>query len=230
MMRFAEEILLLLRDEDGTLSRAPEWLVRCALGGAVLMDLALENRIDTDADRLFLVNATPVGDRLLDPMLAEIVQSDDTHDALYWVDHATRHADEIREVALERLVRNRVLKLQDDRFLWIFGTRRYSLVDPEVERELKQRIGTVLSTDVIPDPRDIVIITLADGCDLLGHLLSAGDLARAAPRIELVRKMDLIGRAFLAAMDVAVQPAAGRLDRSAPTAPSPARSAKREGP
>ena len=230
MMRFAEEILLLLRDEEGALSRAPEWLVRCALGGAVLMDLALENRIDTDADRLFLVDATPVEDRLLDPMLAEIAQADGTHDALYWVDHATRHADEIREVALERLVRNRVLELRDDRFLWIFGTRRYSLVDAGAERELKQRIGTVLSSDVIPDPRDIVIITLADGCGLLEHLLSAGELARAAPRIELVRKMDLIGRAFLAAMEVAVQPAAGRLDRSAPTAPPPARSAKHEGP
>ena len=59
-----------------------------------------------------------------------------------------------------------------------------------------------------------MIITLAGGCGLLGHLLSAGELARAAPRTELMRKMDLIGRAFLAAMDVAVQPAAGRLDRS----------------
>ena len=214
MMRFAEEILLLLRDEDGTLSRAPEWLVRYALGGAVLMDLALENRIDTDAHRLFLVDSTPVGDRLLDPMLAEIARSGDTHDALYWVDHATRHADEIREVALERLVKNGVLGLRDDRFLWIFGTRRYSLGAAEVERELKRRIGTVLTSDVVPDPRDVVIITLVDGCGLLEHLLSAGELARAAPRIELVRKMDLIGRALLAAMDMAVQPAAGRLDRS----------------
>ena len=178
MMRFAEEILLLLRDEDGTLSRAPEWLVRYALGGAVLMDLALENRIDTDAHRLFLVDSTPVGDRLLDPMLAEIARSGDTHDALYWVDHATRHADEIREVALERLVKNGVLGLRDDRFLWIFGTRRYSLGAAEVERELKRRIGTVLTSDVVPDPRDVVIITLVDGCGLLEHLLSAGELAR----------------------------------------------------
>ena len=229
-MRFAEEFLLLLRDEDGTLSRASQWLVRYALGGAVLMDLALEDRIDTDADRLFLVDATPFEDRLLDPMLAEIAQADDTHDALYWVDHAARHADEIREIALERLVRNGVLELRDDRFLRIFGTRRYSLVDAGVERELKQRIGTVLSSDVIPDPRDIVIVTLAHGCGFLGQLLSAGELDRAAPRLELVRKMDLIGRAFLAAMDVAVQPAAGRLDRSAPIAPWPTRSAKREGP
>ena len=78
-MRFAEEFLLLLRAEDGTLSRAAEWLVRSALGAAVLMDLALENRIDTDADGLFLTDSTPVGDPLLDPMLAEIAGTEDTH-------------------------------------------------------------------------------------------------------------------------------------------------------
>ena len=210
-MRFAEQFLLLLRSEDGTLSRAPEWLVRYALGGAVLMDLALENRIDTDARRLFLIDSTPVGDRLLDPMLAEIARADESHDALYWVEHATRHADEIREAALERLVETGVLRLHDDRFLWIFGTRRYSLLDSDVERELKSQIRMVLSSDVIPDPREIVIVTLADGCGLVEPLLSAGETDRAASRIELVRKMDLIGRAFLAAMDVAVQPAAGRL-------------------
>ena len=213
-MRFAEEFLLLLRDEDGTLSRTAEWLVRPALGAAVLMDLALENRIDSDADRLFLMDSTPVGDPLLDPMLAEIARTEVTHNALYWVDHATRHADDIREAALERLIENGILKLEDDRFLWIFGAQRYSVVDGKIERELAQRIRMVLLSDVIPDPRDVVIITLADGCGLVGPLLSSGELAQAAPRIELVRKMDLIGRAFLNAMDMAVQPAAGRLDRS----------------
>ena len=213
-MRFAEEFLLLLRAEDGTLSRAAEWLVRAALGAAVLMDLALENRIDTDPDGLFLTDSTPVGDPLLDPMLAEIAQAETTHDALYWVDHATRHADEIRETALKRLIGNGVLELKDDRFLWIFGKRRYLVADEKVERGLVERIRTVLLSEVIPDPEDIVIITLADGCGLIGPLLSPDEAARAAPRLELVRMMDLIGRAFLNAMDVAVQPAAGRLDQN----------------
>ena len=214
MMRFAEEILLLLRDEDGALSRAAEWLVRYALGAAVLMDLALENLIDTDAERLFLIDSTPVGDSLLDPMLAEIAQAEETHNVLYWVDHATRHADEIREAALERLIGNGILKLENDRFLWIFGAQRYSVVDVKIEHELMQRIRMVLLSNVIPDPRDIVIITLAEGCGLLGPLLSSGELAQATPRIELVRKMDLIGRTVLNAMNVAVQPAADRLDQS----------------
>ena len=213
-MRLAEEFLLLLRDEDGTLSRAPEWLVRYALGGAVLMDLALENRIDTDAHRLFLIDPTEVGDRLLDPMLAEIARTDQVHDALYWVERATRHADEIREAALARLIENRILQPKDDRFLWIFGAQRYSVVDVQIESELRQRIRELLSGDAIPDPGDIIIVTLADGCGLVAPLLSSDELAQAAPRIELFRKMDLIGRAFLNALEVAVQPAAGQLDQS----------------
>jgi len=212
MMRLAEEFLLLLRDEDGALSRAPQWLVRYALGGAVLMDLALENRIDTDAQRLFLIDSTPVGDPLLDPMLSEITQTSREHDALYWVEHATHHADEIRETALARLVDNGVLRLSDDRVLRIFGTRHYPLADEEAERDLIRRIRDALLTDTIPDPRDIAIVTLADACGLIGHILSADEMAGSAARIELVRNLELIGRTFLNALDVAVQPAAGRLD------------------
>ena len=218
-MRLAEEILLLHRADDGMLSRAPEWLVRYALGGAVLMDLALENRIDTDVDRLFLIDAAPVGDALLDPMLAEIAGSNESHDALYWVEHATRHADEIRETALLRLIDNGILVVHDDRYLGIFGTRRYMLVRQEAERELTGRIKAVLLSLAIPDPRDVVIITLADGCGLLGEVLSADEMDQAVPRIELVRKMDLIGRAFLDALELVVQPAAGKLDRRPSGAP-----------
>ncbi len=212
MMRIAEEFLLLLRDEDGALSRAPEWLVRYALGASVLMDLALENRIDTDARRLFLIDSSPVGDALLDPMLSEIAQTGREHDALYWVEHATHHADEIRETALARLVDNGVLRLSDDRVLRIFGTRHYPLADEGAERDLIRRIRETLLSDAIPNPRDIVIVTLADGCGLIGHILSAEELSGAAGRIELVRNLELIGRTFLDALDVAVQPAAGKLD------------------
>ena len=178
------------------------------------MDLALENRIDTDVQRLFLVDPTPVGDALLDPMLSEIAHARREHDALYWVEHATRHADEIRETALARLVGNDVLRLSDDRVLRIFGTRYYPLADEEAERDLIRRIRETLLSDTIPDPKDIAIVTLAHGCGLIGYILTAEEMAGAAARMEVVRKLELIGRAFLNAMDVAVQPAAGRLDRN----------------
>ena len=59
MLRFAEEImLLLLDDENGDFAPVSELSLQCALAGAVLMDLALENRIDTDTERLILLDKT----------------------------------------------------------------------------------------------------------------------------------------------------------------------------
>lgn len=214
MMRLAEELLLLLRDDDGTLYRVPEWFARYALGSAVLMDLALEHRIDTDAQRLFVTDSKPVEDELLDPILAEIMQSQQTHDALYWLDHATRHADEIRDTALSRLIDNGILELKDNRYLWIFGTRNYLLKEKKVEGELIQRIRSVLITDTIPDPKDTMIVTLAEGCGLLDYILSGEELTAVKPRIEFLRNIELIGRVFLEMLNVAVQPAAGKLDKS----------------
>ncbi|MYI21771.1 MAG: hypothetical protein F4043_03445, partial [Gammaproteobacteria bacterium] len=50
MLRFAEEILVLVLDEErGDLApNLPARSLDLALAGAVLMDHALENRIDTD--------------------------------------------------------------------------------------------------------------------------------------------------------------------------------------
>ena len=72
MMRIAEEFLLLLRDEDGGAVSGPRMADplrprrRSAHG-----IWPLENRIDTDARRLFLIDSSPLGDALLDPMLSE---------------------------------------------------------------------------------------------------------------------------------------------------------------
>ena len=60
---------------------------------------------------------------------------------------------------------------------------------------MKLRIMEVLFSDVIPDPRDIVIICLADACGIFRSLLSKQELRQATGRIEQVRKLDLIGQA-----------------------------------
>ena len=76
MLRFVEEtLLLMLGDEDGRFASVPSWSLDYALAGGVLMDLALENRIDTDLENLVLIDSTPTGDNLLDPTLADIAAS-----------------------------------------------------------------------------------------------------------------------------------------------------------
>ena len=200
MQRFAEEIvLLLLSDDDGRFARVPSWSLEYSLAGAVLMDLALEGRIDTDLDKLVLVDATPVGDSLLDPTLAEIAEGAE-RDTRFWVEHVANRAYAVRDEALSRLIAQGILESRDDRFLWVFQSRRYPTVDGKAEREVKLRIMEVLFSDTIPDPRDVVIICLADACGIFKGLLSRQELTQASNRIEQVRKLDLVGQAMTQAI------------------------------
>ncbi|MDE2763900.1 MAG: GPP34 family phosphoprotein [Gemmatimonadota bacterium] len=205
MLRFAEEIMLLLLDDEGArFLRVPDWSLRYALAGGVLMDLALEDRIDTDLEKLILVDPTPLGDEILDPALAGIAAAAETRDAhrdaRFWVEREANRADEIREAAIESLIARGILERREGRFLWVFRSRRYPLVDGKAEREVKLRIMEVLFSDVVPTPRDVVIICLADACGIFTELLSRREVRLAMPRIELIRGMDLIGRAVTAAI------------------------------
>ena len=196
MLRFAEEItLLLLNDDDGKFAHVPKWSLNYALAGGVLMDLALENRIDTDLKKLVLIDDTPVGDSLLDPTLADIASGSD-RDPRFWVERTANRAQEIHEEALSRLISVGILEARDDRFLWVFRARRYPVIDGKADREVKLRIMGVLFSDDIPHPRDVVIISLADACGIFNGLLSRQEANRAAERIEQVRKLDLIGQAM----------------------------------
>ena len=210
LLRFVEEILLLLlRDEGGKFVAVPGIALDNALAGGVLMDLALENRIDTDPERLVLVDPTPVGDSLLDPTLAAIAAGEQ-RDALYWVGQTALRAAEIRREALSRLVERGVLEHDEGSFLWVFRSRRYPVIDGRAEREVKLRILGVLLSDDIPDPRDVVIIGLADACGLLPELLPKGEYGKARARIDQVRKLDLIGQATSRAIhDIGMWLAAG---------------------
>ena len=199
-LRFAEEItLLLLNDADGRFARISDSSFDYAVAGGVLMDLALEDRIDTDLDSLMLINSTPTRDSLLDETLAEIA-ANEGHDARYWVERTALKGSDLREEALKRLVGKGILEQVDDRFMWVLKSRRYPIVDGQAEREVKLRIMEVLFSDEIPDPRDIVIINLADACGIFHSILSADEIERVAPRIEQVKRLDLIGQAMTAAI------------------------------
>ena len=196
MLRFAEEMMLLmLDDEGGKFIDVPTVSLEHALAGSVLMDLALERRVDTDPKQLFVIDPTPTGDDLLDPTLARIVQAEETHDCGHWIKASAVHADEIRERALDRPRRARH-SCGARRIASCGCSRRDAIpiIDNKTVREVKLRIMEVLFSDEIPDARDIIIISLSDVCGILRSLLSSRELKTTAQRVDQVRKMDLIGR------------------------------------
>ena len=213
-MRFAEELLLLLHKRDtGYFVPVPEWSMDCALAGAVLMDLAMEERIDSDLETLTVVDTTPTGDSLLDPSLEELASEEERHPPRYWVERLAQRAGEISDDAIGRLVQKGVFESGAAGFLTlsrkVSRAGRYPLADGWGGREeIKRRIFRVLLDGEFPDPRDIVIIGLVHYCNGFRAVMEPEEYEAAEELIELYANMDLIGRAIGPAIRSSYRPPA----------------------
>jgi hypothetical protein len=192
MLTCAEELLLLAHDEkSGHFANIQDLLMNTALAGAVLMDLAILNRIDTDLSALVVLDRSSTDEKLLDQSLATLPDKTTT---IVGLDLLRKQGASIESMAIARLIERGILRERDGRILWVFETRRYPLIDGKELQEVKRRIADLLLSDDIPDPRDIVIIALAQACGLLRRVFSDSELRSMQDRIDQVAKLDLIGQ------------------------------------
>ncbi|WP_051340172.1 anti-sigma factor antagonist [Azospirillum halopraeferens] len=189
-----EEVMLLCIDEDGGALRPLARSVYDQLAaGAVLMELALAGRVDSDLKRISVVNPQPTGEPLLDGVLARLAELG-TGTPLDWTFEVAGQGPELRAAALDRLIQRGIIRREEGRILWIFRDRRYPIVDGRERREVRARLRDLLLGDDIPDPRDVVLVGLVNIAGLFGTLLTPAELRAAEPRIVQIRKMDLIGQ------------------------------------
>ncbi|CAM3236168.1 GOLPH3/VPS74 family protein [Stackebrandtia soli] len=121
-----EELLLLAyHDETG---RNKSSFIDYGLAGAVLMELVLAERLDLVDKRVNVVNATPLGDPILDECLARI-GADKRRKAQHWVTKLTK----LRPRLLETLEAKGIIRHRQDRVLGLLPFNRYLPVDGRTE-------------------------------------------------------------------------------------------------
>jgi len=195
MLTLAEDIILLLLDDDtGKLASIDLMTLNYAMAGAVLMDLALRNKIDTDLESLIVADSTPTGLQMLDTYLDKISSENKENNTRYWLTELSNYGEDIVDSALNMLVEKKILKTEEKKILWVIGTRVYPMIDDKEEKEVKRRIIDLLMSDEIPTPQDVVLVSLMDTCSLFTTILSSKEVERLSSRIEQIRKLDLIGQ------------------------------------
>ena len=198
-----ELILMLLNEENGYFHQVPGWNLNCAVVGAVLAELSLLSRIDTDIESLFLIDRAETGDPALDPILKEIADEPVQRNAQYWIERLASHAEAIIDLSLDRLVDLKILEQQDGNF-WMLSPTAWQSKPFDDSREgstdqfVKTRISKVIFNNEIPDPRDVIIICLINTCDVFRFMFQLDD--ETEERIQFICKMDLIGRSIAAAV------------------------------
>ena len=197
MLNFAEEIVLLgLDDATGEFRLLPPLALEHALGGAVLMDLAIQNRIDTDLQNLTVISSDPTGDPVLDGVLQLLVAWGGSRPTREWLEALGVMGPKLKEQVLARLVERGVLRCEERKYLWVFPTRRYPTRDGVQRKEIRTRLRELLFSQDIPEQRDVVLISLLNGCRLFREIFTEAEFEQVKSRIAALSKMDLIGQAM----------------------------------
>jgi len=187
-LKFYEEIMLLsLRDKEGTFATDEMGFVY-SLGGALLAELMLGERIGIDVVKkkklVDLVDAAPLGDPILDECLEKLGTAKRRADLNKWV---SRFAGlkKLKHRAAQQLCRRGVLRADEGKVLLIFKRKIYPELDPGPERELVERLRKAIFTDTMDvDPRTTILVALADKAGVLKNVFDKKELKARKKRIE----------------------------------------------
>jgi len=216
-LTFTEEIVLLaLDDQTGAQLQLPVTALGYGLAGAVLADLAVAGKIDTDPERLTVLDPSPTGDPLLDPWLALITAETTPHSVTYWLSVLSDRRKEIEQPALDRLMTRGILRREDKKILWVIGLRRYPTVDGHQRTEVRTRLGELILGEDLPDPRDAILIGLLHGCRLTDHIFDGPEFSAREQRLITLAKMDLVGREVATATTEAIIALSAAMNASVP--------------
>ena len=207
-MLIAEDLLLLLTaDDTGTLA-ADSTNTNLALGGALLAELALTQRVDLAGPdervregRLVVRDAGPTGDGLLDDALATIGRKEGRKPQSVVAAVGKR----TRPRLYERLAAAGLLHAEEGRILGLFPTHRWPAAHSGHEAAVRAGLATALRDGGTTDARTRALVSLllalkavpkAVAPESVG--LSERELKASAERIA---EGDWVGKAVRSAID-----------------------------
>ena len=196
-LSLTEELLLVALDDDtGRVIELLPFSLETAIAAALVMDLTLAARIDTDPAHLFVLSAAPTGNPIVDDVLARVTAEPQPLSSAEWLRRLAVPGPELRDRILARLVERGVLQSVEKRLLWVFKTRVYPPTSGLEEREVKSRVMTLLNNDEIPETRDAMLVGLLRATGIMERLLSESEYHRLRARIDQVSELEEVSRAL----------------------------------
>ena len=196
-LSLTEELLLVALDDDtGRLIELLPFSLETAIAAALVMDLTLAGRIDTDPAHLIVLSAAPTGNAILDDVLARVTAEPQPLSSAEWLRRLAVPGPELRDRILARLVERGVLQSVEKRLLWVFKTRVYPPTSGLEEREVKSRVMTLLNNDEIPETRDAMLVGLLRATGIIERLLIESEYQRLRARIDQVSALEEVSRAL----------------------------------
>ncbi|MEI6456163.1 MAG: GPP34 family phosphoprotein [bacterium] len=191
-----ELFLLTVNERTGRKALIKSMKFDVLLSAAILMELALRNRIDTDLDYLIPDNPDKTGVPILDQAMEIILSSPARENITYWLLKLAEKSPKFRSTLVSGLISKGLLRMDREKVFLGFSSKLYPMpVNDREIYEVKTRVRKLVLSSELPDFRDMVIVSVAWYGGLLNLIFSEDEIHLFQTRIEQIAKMDLIGQA-----------------------------------
>lgn len=185
-MLIAEDLLLLATDDiNGKLLRSSTY-VDAALGGALLVELVLADRVRLDGAgwraRAVIIDDRPLAVPTLDTALARLAEKAPTRPA----SAVNRLAKGTRKELYTSLRERGIVTSVERRVLGIFPSVRWPATHPQYEHQLRGILREILGDVRQPTPAEAALVSILTGANLLKLIVPGGELKAAKARAKVL--------------------------------------------
>lgn len=164
---FEELFLLSIHEDKGTVIASSAHGLQHGLAGGILVELSILGKIQiSENHRLGVVDATPVGDEVLDEAIEIIQKSEKDRKFGYWIDEFSQKPEKLRKRIAERLVQKGVVEQEDDHLVWVVPGPDTPDLEASTKYVIKHRLRSVVLAGEEAQLRDIALLNLIKYCGL----------------------------------------------------------------
>jgi hypothetical protein len=200
----AEDLLLLLLDDESGKPVVDDTRLSRVLAGALLVELALDERISpategnaTKGGRLVVRNSQPSGDQLLDRAVSTLNASK----PMKPVKAVEKLQKGVRQDVLSRLASEGLVREERGRALGIFPTRHWPAEDLAHGARLRAELSKVLVHGLEPTQRTAALASLLSAVDAVPKVVPSDDRRAVKRRAKEIAEGEWAGVAVRKAVE-----------------------------
>jgi len=190
-----EELLLIALDDDkGTFVQMPIMALDYSLAGALIMELALQERVGIKDGKMHLQNDSDLNDKVYNKLLQMVASETENKSVKFWIEKINLEFEDLKQEILQKLIGKKILMEKDKKVLWVFHRRRYPMIHAEEETEVRTRLREMILQNGEPSTRDIVLLSLIQACGLIDEVFSEQEKQEHSKKIDEIAQLTTIGQ------------------------------------
>ena len=179
-LNLIEDFLLISLDDEKGRFILDTTYVDNGLAGAVMLELALNGKIELRDNRIHLINSDPLGNLILDQAMQAINNEKKDRKVSFWIGALNANASDIKHVTLKNLTEKGIISKQEGKTLWVFSYNKYPTKDALPENEVRSRLNNIVLDKMEPTPKCLMLLNLIDVCELSDEVFRTKEVRKAA--------------------------------------------------